>query len=188
MYRVRHPVVCTGTGVQHINRWLLPLTGLWPTALLPVVHRLQYRYVLRSTDLLESTGGFSLGGFSSLCCYAALGWDHHLALPAGASAFAVAEFIVAVDSVDKFQDQPGCQRPLPARVLGLRLRAAASVSRPLIRAVRPEARRQPPAGGLTITKTVQLAEVSPEGICVNLPNIRCAHSLKGLSPLRVITV
>ena len=89
------------------------------------------RIVLRSTDLLESTGGFSLGGFSSLCCYAALGRDHHLALPAGASAFAVTEFIVAVDSVGKFQDQPGCQRPLPTRVLGLRLWAPASVSRPL---------------------------------------------------------
>jgi hypothetical protein len=43
--------------------------------------------LLRSTDPPESTGGFSLGGFSSLCCFAALGRDHHLALPAGASAF-----------------------------------------------------------------------------------------------------
>ena len=42
-----------------------------------------------TTDLSESNGGFSLGGFSSLCCFAALGRDHHLALPAGASAFAV---------------------------------------------------------------------------------------------------
>ena len=30
------------------------------------------RILLRSTDPLESTGGFSLGGFSSLCCFAAL--------------------------------------------------------------------------------------------------------------------
>eukprot|EP01043_Picozoa_sp_COSAG02_P055820 COSAG02_NODE_6534_length_3513_cov_1.982718_1_plen_42_part_10 len=33
---------------------------------------------LGSTDLSESNGGFSLGGFSSLCCFAALGRDHHL--------------------------------------------------------------------------------------------------------------
>ena len=85
--------------------------------------------VLRSTDLPvpvhESTGGFSLGGFSSLCCFAALGRDHHLALPAGASAFAVAVCIATVDSVGKFQDRPGCQQPLTALGPGLLLRALA---------------------------------------------------------------
>ena len=83
------------------------------------------RNVLRSTDLLESTGGFSLGGFSSLCCFAALGRDHHLALPAGASAFAVAVCIATVDSVGKFRDRPGCQQPLTALGPGLLLWALA---------------------------------------------------------------
>ena len=59
------------------------------------------RIALGSTDLSESNGGFSLGGFSSLCCFAALGRAHHLALPAGANAFAVTHLESPVDSVGK---------------------------------------------------------------------------------------
>ena len=50
-----------------------PFVVIAPTARAAAAAAAPPNELLRCTDPLESTGGFSLGGFSSLCCFAALG-------------------------------------------------------------------------------------------------------------------